>query len=121
LIEEIKEAVDGLIQLFPNAVNTQKEFALHQVSSIRDADDLKVLSEIAEVEDPLVYEVARNELRSCGHRYNDMVAAGSSSMHAGDVVGWGDTKQHHQHKYNKGRTLDNAIAHFGNIYYARMY
>ncbi|KAL9029144.1 MAG: hypothetical protein Q9196_002580 [Gyalolechia fulgens] len=114
LLEDITELVDQLVTVFPGAIAGQQALATEQAARIEDAEDLKLLYELAKTEDVLLEKVVQQEMTLRGSTYNKLEAKNKSKMHAGDVIGLGVKGR--SHIYNGGGTSDDAHGHFGNIY-----
>lgn len=114
MVEEIKELVDSLIQLFPNAIPKQQALAASEAAVVSDVEDLRLLSEVSMQDDPILLEATNSKLSHYGHVFKSPSATGYSKMHAGDDVAYGVAA--YNHIYDNARSSDNANAHFGNVY-----
>lgn len=78
LIEDVTELVDSLVELFPAALQTQRELCDSEVSAIGDSEGVSVLKEIAAAQDKLL-EQAFTKATAGADRSHHIVISGSGN------------------------------------------
>jgi hypothetical protein len=70
LIEDITELVDGLVELFPAAQQSQRKLCDLEVSAIGEGEGISILRDIAAAQDKLLEEAIKKTMKSTDPSYH---------------------------------------------------
>ncbi|KAI4117564.1 MAG: hypothetical protein LQ338_007525 [Usnochroma carphineum] len=112
MIEDVTGFTSQLVDLFPAVQEDQRVLCKNEVWAIPEAQDLKLLNDIACTGDEMLAVEVKKEMDSRGHSVTDWKAGGNSKMWAGDENAFGVKSK--GHSFAKFEVSDNADVHLGN-------
>jgi hypothetical protein len=96
MISDITEFIDKLVDLFPDAKESQTPLCENELSSIGDAEDLTKLKDIAGADDRVLQSCAEAELVRRGHIVKNWKAEDHADVWVGDENGVGVESKGHR-------------------------
>lgn len=119
LIDNIKELVDDLVELFPAARESQREMSASEVAEFAKVDDGKTLgalkAAIGEDDESLLNAVEEKMalMAKGGHTWGETEVGDDALLNQGDQLGPGQKAIGNEHTFGKTKISGRAIANQG--------